>query len=177
MTAINQNFADFSHGARPVQPSLGRGAAQSQVNLRPGGSVSAMLLRLLGGCMVLASIGIWLAPEAGADPQLALVRMGITVFLMFLGLCLLLQRETADQPEFQFDARRGEMRIEEIRADGRPVVVMRRSYRSLGAARFSDKTLQIIEANGTILLELPLEGRATRRLLMSQIRPHLPILD
>jgi len=177
MTAIDQNVIDFTRVA-PLDHVPGfRAEAPSQVNIRPGGSVSSMMLRLLGGCMVLASTGLWLVPEAGADPQLALFRIGISVILLFVGLCLLLLRETSAPPEFQFDARRGEMRIEETRADGRTVVVLRRSYASLGAARFTSRSIQLMEADGTLLIELPLEGRATRNLLLSQLRPHLRVIS
>jgi len=176
MTAIDQNVLDFSRVA-PLDHVPGvQATAPTQVNIRPGGSVSAMVLRLLGGCMVFASTGLWLVPEAGADPQMALIRVGISVFLLFFGLCLLLLREQTPQPEFQFDAQRGEMRIEEVRADGRARVLVRRSYDSLGAARFTSKSVQLLEADGTLLIELPLEGRGTRKLLLTQLRPHLRVI-
>jgi len=177
MTAIDQNVIDFTRVA-PIDHVPGfRSEAPSQVTLRPGGSVSAMLLRLLGGCMVMASTGLWLMPDSGADPQMALIRIGVSVFLLFVGLCLLLQREMKLPPEFHFDSQRNELRIEEIRSDGRSVVLMRRSYASLGAARFSGKTLQILEGDGSVLIELPLEGRTTRKLLLSQLKPHLRVMS
>ncbi|ABF63779.1 hypothetical protein [Ruegeria sp. TM1040] len=177
MAMIDQNVIDFTRVA-PIDHVPGfRTDAPSQVTLRPGGSVSALLLRLLGGGMVLASTGLWLMPESGADPQMALIRIGVSVFLLFAGLCLLLQRDVKLPPEFHFDAQRNELRIEEMRSDGRPVVLMRRSYASLGAARFDGKVLQILETDGRLLAELPLEGRATRKLLLAQLRPHLRIVS
>ena len=176
MTALDQTVANY----RPVA-AFGRGVgfpagAPLQVSVRPGESISSMLLRLLGGCMVLSSTAIWLVPNVGEDATLALIRIGISVVLLFLGLCLLLSRERAALPEFQFDFRNLEMRAEETDADGRVTVLLRRSYGSMGAVRFTDRSVQILEQDGTLLIELPLDGRSTRQLLLNQLRPHLHIV-
>ncbi len=176
MTATDQNFTRFSRVATLDHVPGFCAEAPTQVSIRPGGSVSNLLLRLLGGCMVIASTGIWLVPGAGEDPQMALIRVGISVVLLFLGLCLVLTRERSSCPEIQFDAKRREMRVEETRRDGRSVVILRRSYASIGAARFTGRSLQLLEWSGKLLLELPLEGRATRKALSAQLSDYIRVV-
>lgn len=176
MTATDQTFTRFARVAALDHTGGFRAEAPSQVSIRPGGSVSNLLLRLLGGCMVIAATGIWLVPGAGSDPQMALIRVGISVVLLFLGLCLALTRERSSCPEIQFDAKRREMRVEEVRHDGRPVVILRRSYASIGAARFTSKSVQLLEWNGKLLIELPLEGRATRKMLRNQLADFIRVV-
>ncbi|TNJ46708.1 hypothetical protein [Phaeobacter sp. B1627] len=176
MTALDQNVANYSPVAAFGRVSGFPAGAPVQVSVRPGESFSSMLLRLLGGCMVLSSTGIWLVPNAGEDPSLALIRIGISVVLLFLGLCLMLSRERTILPEFQFDSRNLEMRAEETDADGRVVVLLRRSYASMGAVRFTDRSVQILEHDGTLLIEVPLDGRSTRQLLLAQLKPHLHVV-
>ncbi|NIZ13294.1 hypothetical protein HCZ87_07825 [Phaeobacter sp. HF9A] len=176
MTAMDQNAADFMR-VTPFDQGAGRPfGTPLLVSMRPGKSLASMLLRLLGGCMVLSAAGIWLVPGAGEDPELALLRIGVSVAFVFLGLVLLLSRESRVETEIKFDARRAELRIERILPNGCSRLLLRRGYASLGAAKVTGRSVILLEHDGRVLIELPLEGRTQRRMVCAQLGAFLPLL-
>ena len=61
------------------------------------------------------------------------------------------------------------MRILQRNARGRPSTVLRRAYGSLGAAKITDRQVEIWDVDGSILLRLPLADPEARRVLRLQL--------
>lgn len=180
MTAIDQTNPAYSRIA-PLDYVSGfeaatSGAGLTQHNVKQEWSVRALLLRLLGGSMVLASTGIWLGAGVGEDPELALLRVGISVVFLFAGLALMLLHDPKNQPRVFLDTRAGLLVIEETTKKGGPKIT-RRSFSSLGAVEISPIGMRILERNGTPLIELPLEGAENVVLLRQQLSAHIPVLE
>ena len=106
MTAIDHDTANYIRVApmeRPINGLKTAAPVSGPMNLPCFWSPRTLVLRLLGGCMVLSSTGLWLVDGAGDDPQLALIRIGASVMLLFFGLSLMLLNDPAAQPEVEFD--------------------------------------------------------------------------
>jgi len=151
--------------------------APMHLRLQANWQVRSVLLRLLGLSMVLGSTGLWLMPDAGVDPQMSLIRIGISVAFLFLGLILLTTHSRDPQPEACFDPIRRELRILRKGADGTPRVVMRRSYQSLGGVRLSARSIAVLDADGSTLMELPIDSNETRMRLRDQLSGALQIVS
>ncbi|UWS02476.1 hypothetical protein K4K94_09010 [Phaeobacter inhibens] len=139
--------------------------------------VRSILLRILGGGMVLGSTGLWLLPDAGVDPQMSLIRIGISIAFLFVGLILLTTHHPDSQPEACFDPVRRELRILRKSRNGAPRVVLRRSYASLGGVRLSANAISVLDSDGSVLMDLPIDSADTRLRLRDQLNGALPILS
>lgn len=135
-----------------------------------------VLQRFFGTAMLVSAAGLWLMPEAGAGHDLTLVRLGISLALVLVGLALLSPRDARSRPEACFDPIRRELRVLQCDAQGRPRTVLRRSYDTLGGARLTAATVQLFEADGSLLIELPLSSAALRGQLRDQLSGAVRIL-
>ena len=180
MTAIDHNTANYIRVAPMDGPLQGMQKVAAGVapvsgtalNLPSFWSPRALILRLLGGCMVLASTGLWLVDGAGDDPQLALIRIGASVMLLFFGLVMMLLNDPAAQPEVEFDIAAGELRILET-ARRSSKLVARHSFASLAGVQFSSGALTVYDRQGNVVVGVPLADAKSRRLIQTQIAGHL----
>lgn len=177
MTAIDQTTANFTRVAplEGMSAFVGTEAWKGDIGLTPPWSLKAMVLRMLGGCMVLASTGLWLVEGAGSDPEMALVRIGLSVVLLFTGLVLMLINDPSGQPSVQFDLAARKVRIV-MQGKNRDKVLEQHGFDRLGGVRFSAKGLQLFKADGMLLIEVPMADAASRSLLDQQLGNHLPRL-
>jgi hypothetical protein len=79
--STNAAAAHLQSGHRSGHPSGDAG--------RLGGFVLRFALMLVGASMVLAAFGLWLVPTTQADPGMMLMKLGVSLFLLLAGLCLL----------------------------------------------------------------------------------------
>ncbi|CUH81592.1 hypothetical protein TRM7557_03500 [Tritonibacter multivorans] len=179
MTAIDHNTANYIRVAPMEGPLQGMQTVASGVApaadpmcLPSYWSPRALILRLLGGCMVLASTGLWLVDGAGDDPELALIRIGASVMLLFFGLVLMLLNDPAAQPEVEFDTAAGELRILES-ARRSTKLVSRHSFASLAGVQFTNGALMVYDLQGHVVVAVPLVDAKSRRLIQTQIAGHL----
>ena len=165
----------------PMRRSAAFGAMTAAVplNLRLEASwtLRLVLMRFLGGAMMVSAIGLWLMPEAGAGHDLTLVRLGISVALVLVGLALLSARDDSSRPEACFDPIRRELRVLQCDPHRRPRTVLRRSYDSLGGARLTAATVQLFENDGRLLIELPLGSATLRGQLRDQLSGAVRLLS
>ncbi|APG47267.1 hypothetical protein [Phaeobacter porticola] len=154
-------------------------ARSAPLNLRVQANwpIRSILLRILGGGMVLGATGLWLLPDAGVDPQMSLIRIGISIAFLFLGLILLTTHHPDSQPEACFDPIRRELRILRKTRRGTPRIVLRRSYHSLGGVRLSAHAISVLDADGSVLMELPIDSNDTCLRLRDQLSGTLPIIN
>ncbi|MEX0301915.1 MAG: hypothetical protein AB3N24_05780 [Leisingera sp.] len=152
------------------------GAVPLRLRLEANWKVRIVLLRVLGAAMILSSTGLWLVPGAGADPEMNLIRFGISVAFLLAGLVLMTAHEPGNQPEACFDPVRRELRVLQRDSRGRPRTVLRRSYDTLGGARLTASTVQMFEGDGSLLIELPVGSAAMRSHLRDQLSGAVRIL-
>lgn len=151
-------------------------AVPLRLRLEANWKLRLILFRLFGAAMILSSTGLWLVPGAGADPEMNLIRMGVSVAFLLAGLVLMTAHEPSNRPEACFDPVRREMRVLQRDNRGRPSTVLRRSYESLGGVRLTAASVKMYEADGSLLIELPLQSAAMRSQLRDQLSGAVRIL-
>lgn len=175
MTAIDHDTANYIRVApmeRPINGLQTAAPVSGPMNLPSFWSPRTLVLRLLGGCMVLSSTGLWLVDGAGDDPQLALIRIGASVMLLFFGLSLMLLNDPAAQPEVEFDTAAKELRILET-ARRNTKLVSRHPFDSLAGVQFTSGALTVYDLQGNVVVGVPLADAHSRRLIQTQIAGHL----
>ncbi len=175
MTAFDYNTANYiridpieqsSFGLRTHLPMAG------PLSLPSFWSPRTLLLRLFGGCMVVASTALWLVHSAGEDPKVVLIRIGATVVLMLLGVMVMLINNPAVQPEVEFDATAKELRLlERVRRNSK--VVSRYPFDSLAGVQFRSGALTVFDLQGNAVVDVPLPDAHSRRMVQTQIAGHL----
>ena len=165
MTATDQTPMNSSH----MTPARGLYAMAEALPLvltfRPNYHLRSIVMRVVGAAMVLSSTGIWLMPGAAYDPEMALIKIGISVFFLFAGMALMMINDPDGHPDAYFDPIRRELRVLQRSGKGRPRTVLRRGYDSLGSVRFKDRSVELFEIDGTLLIRLPINLGSTRQLL------------
>ncbi len=139
------------------------------VAFAPNWPLRTVLFRIAGTAMILSASGVWIMQDGMLDPELMLVKLGITVFCFFCGLALLMRNHEHNQPDAYFDPIRNEVRVLQKNDRGRPETVLRRSYDSLGSADFSGKSVQLYDVDGSLLMRLIIDDKSIRDALRSQL--------
>lgn len=107
--------------------------------------------RASGALFVLAAVGLWLEPGAQEAMDLLLIKLGVSLFMGFVGLALIQDKPTTLAPEVQIDTMRGEVRI------AQPVGPARRiAIRDLGRAEAVGDVIRLTAANGAFLAAVSL---------------------
>ncbi|OED47991.1 hypothetical protein AB838_12890 [Rhodobacteraceae bacterium (ex Bugula neritina AB1)] len=155
----------------PGSRTFGSFAEASPLSLRfeANWKVRIAALRFLGGAMILGAAGLWIVQGSGTDPEMDLVRFGVSIAFLLLGLVLMTAHEPAGHPEACFDPVRRELRLLKCDSSGRPRTVLRRSYDTLGGVRLAANSVQLFEDDGSLLIELPLDSAAVRSQLRDQL--------
>lgn len=139
------------------------------ITFAPNWPLRTVIFRVIGTALVIGAAAMWLLPgsENGADA--ALMKLGVSLFFFFCGLALLMIHHQDNQPDAYFDPIRREVRVLQKNNRGRPQTILRRSYDSLGAARFNEHYLEICDVDGSILMRLPIPSADIRQALRSQL--------
>ncbi|SMX28643.1 hypothetical protein TRP8649_02768 [Pelagimonas phthalicica] len=56
----------------------------------PGRFFQRLFLSFIGAALIMAGFGVWLASSVAHDPQMLLIKLGISLFMLISGLCCLL---------------------------------------------------------------------------------------
>lgn len=135
----------------------------------PNWPIRTVLFRVTGTALVLSASGMWLMPGSQNEADMVLIKLGVSIFFFLCGLALLMRNHVDNQPDAYFDPIRGELRVLQKNNRGRPQTVLRRRYDTLGSARFSDKTVEMYDVDGSLLMRLPVENADVRHALRSQL--------
>jgi hypothetical protein len=127
------------------------------------------VFRIIGTALVLSASGMWLMPGSQYGPDVVLIKLGVSVFFFMCGLVLLMRNHADNQPDAYFDPIRNEVRVLQRNDRGRPQTVLRRSYDTLGSARFTDDTLEMYDVDGSMLMRLPIDNAEVRNALRAQL--------
>ncbi|WP_240931848.1 hypothetical protein [Parasedimentitalea denitrificans] len=174
-------------GAGNVKDNVGKAAPRGLyamaealplvLSFEPNWQLRSIVLRVIGAAMILSSTTIWLMPGVAYDPEMGLIKIGISVFLLFAGIALMMVNDPGTHPDAYFDPIRRELRVLQRTGQGRPRTVLRRGYDSLGSVRFKDRSVELYEIDGSLLIRLPLSLGSTRKLLREQLSGVVPILS
>ncbi|WP_293574459.1 hypothetical protein [Phaeobacter sp.] len=173
-SASHVSHASRASHVRGFGRHLGRDALSIQ--MQPNWLLRTVLCRILGAGLVIGSIGLWLIPGAGADPELSLIRLGISIAFLFAGLILWTSHGDRAAPEVSFDPIRREICVLQAGQGRAPHVMLRRSYDSLGGIRFDQHALEVLEQDGSILMEVPVSGASSLMRLRQELSRELPVL-
>ncbi|MDP5215920.1 hypothetical protein Q5Y75_01690 [Ruegeria sp. 2205SS24-7] len=135
----------------------------------PNWPARKVLFRIFGTAMILGSALMWLLPGADMSAEAATFKLGASLFFLLCGMALLMMHHVDNQPDAYFDPIRREVRVLQKNNRGRPQTVLRRSYESLGAARFTENLLEVFDVDGTMLMRLPIESPEVRDALRAQL--------
>lgn len=135
-----------------------------------------MLLQMLGVALLLCAGGLWMMNAEMMHPGDKVIRVGVCVVFFFLGMVLLTIRPLRPGTEVCFDPVRRELRVLRTNSQGAVRTILRRRYDSLGAARLTSATVQLFEADGSLLFEVPLSTVQSRSLLRDQLSGSVPLL-
>lgn len=166
LTYGGQRSSRFPGGAR-AEPSLS--VMPLVLNFEANWRLRTLLIKGLGAAMILSASGLWLFSSGAADPELNLIKVGVSVLFFVIGLVLMTVRDPQNQPEACFDPVRRELRVLRRDSHGQPKTVLRRSYDTIGGARLSDASVQLFENDGSLLIEVPLGSTAARSQLRDQL--------
>ena len=72
-------------------------AAKRPVELRLVHVVMRLALMLLGASLCASAFGLWLVPAASAVPELSLMKLGLSLFMLISGLCCLVLAKGAQK--------------------------------------------------------------------------------
>ena len=157
--AVPDGVAPEKAAALPTNYGTTWFALHDRARLQPGETL-----------LVLGAAALWLLPGVGGgDTEMVLFKLGISVIFLFAGLALLLQHHTDNRPDAYFDPIRHEVRVMQKNRRGRPQVILRRTYDSLGSASFTNKCVQLFDVDGSLLMRLQIDNAEVRHSLRNQL--------
>lgn len=139
------------------------------ITFAPNWPVRAVMFRVFGTALIFGAAGMWVMPGGSGAADLVLMKFGVSVFFLFCGLALLMQHHSDNQPDAYFDPIRREVRILQRNKRGRPQTVLRRSYDSIGSARFHDRSMELFDMDGSLLMRVPVASADIRHALRMQL--------
>ncbi len=125
--------------------------------------------RMSGVTLVLASIGLWVTPGALWGTDMALIKLGISLFLGFSGLAIIHAGRAQRSVEVEIDTVRREVRL--VRGKGRErSLVSRTSISDLGPAEMHGNMVRLWAPDGALVAEVAMIDPNVRRSLTSALR-------
>ena len=146
-----------------------REAVPLMIAFAPNWPIVALLSRIAGTALVIGAGAMWLMPGSQMAADLMLIKLGLSVIFLLIGLAMLMIHHVDNRPDAYFDPVRNEVRVLRRDKRGRPQSVLRRGYDSLGSARFRDRMVEIFDVDGSLLMRLPVEDRDVRNALRMQL--------
>lgn len=143
------------------------GALRRTVRTVDGGRlIMRVLLRLTGVALVLACLGLWLAPGASWESDIMLFKLILSVMTGLTGICLLQTSVAPKQPEIEIDTKIGELRLIRPSRAGRGEVLHSCSFADLELAELRGQHLRLWEKGSRLIAEIAItNGRAENEML------------
>lgn len=145
------------------------------ITFAPNWKARMILFRVVGAFMVLSAFSMWLMPGSVMGTDVWPIKLAASLMFLIAGVSLLTIEFLDTRPDAYFDPVRREVRILQKNDNGRPQTVLRRSYASLGGARFDEGQVELFDVDGSLLMKLPLESADVSRALKGQLSQNVPI--
>ena len=125
--------------------------------------------RIAGAGLVLAALGLWVAPGASWDGDLALIKLGLSLMIGFAGLTILHAGRAQPTVEIEIDTVRREVRL--VRGKGKTrTLVSRTRIRDLGQAELHGNMMRLWADDGALVAEVAMINPDMRRSLTAALR-------
>ncbi|MEX0318424.1 MULTISPECIES: hypothetical protein [unclassified Ruegeria] len=164
MTAIDTNLTQ-----QPEQAPAYDDSVPVMITFATNWRARVFMFRVLGAVLVLSGFAMWLLPSALDAAEVGVFKLGASALFVFVGMVLLTMKRVTNRPDAYFDPVRRELRVLQKNENGRPETVMRRSYDTLGSARFSDRQVELFNIDGSLLMRLPVESKEVLHALKTQL--------
>ncbi|SMX35314.1 hypothetical protein RUA8715_00907 [Ruegeria arenilitoris] len=139
------------------------------ISFAPNWKARLVLFRVLGAFLIVSAFSMWLMPGSVIGADVWTIKLVASLMFLILGVSLLTIEVLDPRPDAYFDPIRREVRVLQKNENGRPQTVLRRSYDTLGGARFVDNQVELFEVDGSLLMKLPLESADVSRALKGQL--------
>ncbi|MGJ8616760.1 MAG: hypothetical protein ACSHWS_07940 [Sulfitobacter sp.] len=123
--------------------------------------------RLTGAALVLAALGLWMAPGAGWENDVMLFKLILSITAGLAGLGLLQSSATPKKPEIEIDTIRREVRLVRVVGEGKNVVLQRCAFSDLARAERDGMHVRLWDSSNTLLAEVSLADRTAMTSLMA----------
>ena len=132
--------------------------------------VVATMFRTVGVFLILVASAMWFLPGSQFAADLIVMKLISSLFFLLCGVALVMIHHSDNAPEICFDPIRREFRVLVKAADGRPHIVLRRSYESLGRVQFQKTRVELYDFDGRLLMNLRVTDPGRRAALQAQLR-------
>lgn len=124
-----------------------------------------------GSALVISAIGLWLIPVTDGDAAMQLIKLLISVMMVSLGMMFIFSlRQSEDLPEVQVDLAKRELRVLKLNRADKSYVEATHSFDSLGRITLEDCHLSAEDAEGNLLVSVPLRDEETAAALREALR-------
>ncbi|WP_420586765.1 hypothetical protein [Ruegeria sp.] len=164
MTAMNTNAFEESASAASYEKSV-----PVLITFAPNWKVRMVLARLVGAFLIVMAFSMWLVPGSAMATEVWPIKLAASLMFLMVGVSLLTIQILDARPDAYFDPIRREVRVLQKNENGRPQTVLRRSYDTLGGARFADDQVELFDVDGSLLMKLPLDSADVSRALKGQL--------
>lgn len=124
--------------------------------------------RLGGVALVLAAAGMWVLPGAMLEPDVILMKLGVSLAAGFAGLALVQGGRARPAAQVAIDTVRREVRLVSDGAD--PRVISRTPFADLGRAELAGHLVRLWAEDGALIAEVALTDPAAHRSLLGALR-------
>lgn len=122
-----------------------------------------------GVVLILMAAVLWVLPGGKMPVDDAVLRLGVSAFFLICGVAIVTLGHADCSPEAYFDPARQELRVLQRGKNGRPHVVLRRSYDALGSVHFQGSSVELRDLDGSLLMRLSVQDRDVQQALRMQL--------
>lgn len=170
MTAIHTNTLDQQRAGANFENSV-----PVKIAFAANWKARLVLARAVGAFLIVSAFSMWLMPGSIIEADVWPIKMVASMLFLIVGVSLLTIEVMDPRPDAYFDPIRREVRVLQKNENGRPQTVLRRSYDTLGGAKFDDDEVQLYDIDGSLLMKLPLQSADVSRALKGQLSQSVTI--
>lgn len=126
--------------------------------------------RLTGAALVIAALGLWLAPGASWENDLMLFKLILSITAGLAGLGLMQSSAKPNRPQIEIDTIRREVRLVRVVRDGKKLILQRCGFSELSRAEQKGHYVRLWDSNNILLAEVSLADQNTMTGLMAGLR-------
>ncbi|TMV06398.1 hypothetical protein FGK63_14700 [Ruegeria sediminis] len=164
MTVMNTNTL-----TQPVSAPAYETSVPVKIAFAANWRARLILFRALGAFLIMSAFAMWVLPGSAFGAEVLPIKAGASLLYLIFGVVLLTLEFVENRPDAFFDPIRREVRVLQKNENGRPQTVLRRSYDTLGGARFSDRQVELFDMDGSLLMKLPLPSAEVSHALKGQL--------